>query len=67
MPTPLVSLGRPSLPTSEADLHRWQPWAAAVLGALATLGDPLHRRLGRVTRAPPAAGRQRERFLAAER
>ena len=41
MPTPLVSLGRPTLPTSEADLCRWQPWAAAVLGALAALDGPL--------------------------
>ena len=41
MPTPLVSLGRPTLPTSEADLRRWQPWAAAVLGALAALDGPL--------------------------
>jgi hypothetical protein len=34
-------LGRPDLHVSERELRTWQPWTAAVLGALAALDGPL--------------------------
>jgi hypothetical protein len=38
---PLASLGIPHLPATADELESWQPWAAAVLGALAALDGPL--------------------------
>ncbi len=38
---PLAALGIPRLPATDDELHTWQPWAAAVLGALAALDGPL--------------------------
>src|ERR687886_234950 len=41
MLTPLDRLGVPGLLATQEDLWAWQPWAAAVLGALAALDRPL--------------------------
>src|SRR4051794_16201130 len=38
---PLAALGIPVLPVSDRELRAWQPWTAAVLGALAALDGPL--------------------------
>src|SRR5262249_1615239 len=38
---PLAALGIPRLPARDDELEAWQPWAAAVLGALAALDGPL--------------------------
>jgi hypothetical protein len=38
---PLTALGTPVLPVSDHEVRAWQPWTAAVLGALAALDGPL--------------------------